>query len=173
MSWQGLNFDFTGVAFDGGSFSGARFSGGRVTFHLAEFSDGQVTFSDVEFSGSTVNFIGARFSGGTVDFYLRPTDRAVQQRSATSQTDLRPTLTDQIRPSDLPSRPYRPPRTGLRRDDAASRPAVSWPYRARAWRRHAWGSTAANQHDRTGSLLRPWVGQYQIKIFDPVAECDV
>ena len=28
VSWQGLNFDFTGVVFDGGDFSAARFSGG-------------------------------------------------------------------------------------------------------------------------------------------------
>ena len=44
VSWQGLDFDFTGVVFDGGDFSGARFSGG------------------------TVGFTGARFSGGTLDF---------------------------------------------------------------------------------------------------------
>ena len=29
VSWQGLNFDFTGVVFDGGDFSGAVFSGGE------------------------------------------------------------------------------------------------------------------------------------------------
>jgi hypothetical protein len=27
-SWQSLNFDFTGVVFDGGDFTGAKFSGG-------------------------------------------------------------------------------------------------------------------------------------------------
>ena len=32
ISWQGLNFDFTGVVFDGGDFSFAEFSGGRVSF---------------------------------------------------------------------------------------------------------------------------------------------
>jgi len=49
LSWQGLNFDFTGVVFDYGDFSGASFSGG------------------------TVNFDRAKFFGGTVDFY-RPRD---------------------------------------------------------------------------------------------------
>jgi hypothetical protein len=32
VSWCGLNFDFTGVVFDGGSFGGAVFSGGVVDF---------------------------------------------------------------------------------------------------------------------------------------------
>src|SRR5215472_16169902 len=50
VAWQGLNFDFTGVVFDGGDFSGARFSGGEVTFRSAEFSGGQVYFSGVRFS---------------------------------------------------------------------------------------------------------------------------
>ncbi len=68
MSWQGLNFDFTGVVFDGGSFSGARFSGGEVSFRLAEFSWGRISFEDAEFSGGTVSFYAARFCGGTVDF---------------------------------------------------------------------------------------------------------
>src|SRR6185437_4685270 len=30
VSWQGLNFDFTGVVFDGGDFYGACFSGGEI-----------------------------------------------------------------------------------------------------------------------------------------------
>ena len=51
MSWQGLNFDFTGVVFDGGDFTAARFSGGIVLFDAAEFSGGEVNF-------------GAAFSGG-------------------------------------------------------------------------------------------------------------
>jgi hypothetical protein len=68
MSWQGLNFDFTGVVFDGGSFSGARFSGGEVSFRLAEFSGGEVSFRQAEFSGAEVSFYAARFCGGTVDF---------------------------------------------------------------------------------------------------------
>jgi hypothetical protein len=39
-SWQGLNLDFSGVAFDGGSFGDARFSGGIVRFDGASFADG-------------------------------------------------------------------------------------------------------------------------------------
>src|ERR1700750_2330790 len=42
VSWQGLNFDFTGVVFDGGDFSGAEFSGGAVRFDNAEFSGGRI-----------------------------------------------------------------------------------------------------------------------------------
>ena len=66
--WLGLNFDFTGVVFDGGSFSNAEFSGGIVDFGYADFSYGFVDFSAAQFSGGTVDFSGARFSGGTVDF---------------------------------------------------------------------------------------------------------
>src|SRR5262244_2909781 len=44
MSWRGLNFDFTGVVFDGGDFSRAEFSGGTVTFGRAKFSGGTVDF---------------------------------------------------------------------------------------------------------------------------------
>jgi hypothetical protein len=40
VSWQGLNFDFTGVVFDGGDFAGAQFSGGTVWFRSARFSGG-------------------------------------------------------------------------------------------------------------------------------------
>jgi hypothetical protein len=68
FSWQGLNFDFTGVVFDGGSFTQARFSGGRINFDHAEFSGGTVDFSGAWFSGGTVNFDHAEFSGGTVNF---------------------------------------------------------------------------------------------------------
>ena len=68
VSWQGLNFDFTGVTFDGGDFSGARFSGGEVSFSCAKFSGGEVNFSVAAFSGSWVNFRGALFSGGEVNF---------------------------------------------------------------------------------------------------------
>jgi Pentapeptide repeats (9 copies) len=68
VSWQGLNFDFTGVVFDGGSFSSARFSGGEVSFRQAEFSGGDVSFRQAEISGGTVSFYAARFCGGTVDF---------------------------------------------------------------------------------------------------------
>ena len=44
VSWQGLNFDFTGVVFDGGDFTFAEFSGGTVSFGDAEFSGGTVSF---------------------------------------------------------------------------------------------------------------------------------
>ena len=79
-SWHGLNFDFTGVAFDGGDFrrarfsrgtvdfAAARFSGGRVYFRHARFSGGTVGFRRARFSGATVDFVSARFSGGRVDF---------------------------------------------------------------------------------------------------------
>jgi hypothetical protein len=91
VSWQGCNFDFTGVIFDGGTFTGvvfsggtvafshakfsgavdfmgAVFSGGRVGFISAEFSGGPARFMSAKFSGGTVGFGGAVFSGGTVDF---------------------------------------------------------------------------------------------------------
>jgi hypothetical protein len=79
VSWQGLNFDFTGVVFDGGNFTAAMFSGGAVNFSRAKFSSGavdflgaefssRVSFADAEFSGSTVSFSRSEFSGGTVDF---------------------------------------------------------------------------------------------------------
>ncbi|WP_248844944.1 pentapeptide repeat-containing protein [Streptomyces griseorubiginosus] len=55
-SWQGHDFDFTNVAFDGGDLSETVFSGGAVDFVRATFS------------GSAVDFSGAAFSGGTVDF---------------------------------------------------------------------------------------------------------
>jgi hypothetical protein len=41
VSWQGLNFDFTGVVFDGGDFGGAEFSGGTVDFGYSVFSLGR------------------------------------------------------------------------------------------------------------------------------------
>ena len=68
ISWQGLNFDFTGAVFDGGDFWCARFSSGRVSFRSAKFSGGIVDFGSAEFSGAAVDFGGARFSGGTVSF---------------------------------------------------------------------------------------------------------
>jgi Pentapeptide repeats (9 copies) len=68
VSWRGLNFDLTGVLFDGGDFRGAGFSGATVNFTGAEFCGGTVSFAAAEFSGATVYFADARFSGGTVDF---------------------------------------------------------------------------------------------------------
>ncbi|MER7477423.1 pentapeptide repeat-containing protein [Streptomyces sp. NPDC126510] len=67
-SWQGHDFDFTGVTFDGGDFGQAIFSGGRVDFHRAEFSGGIVDFRLAVFSGGRVDFSGVKVSGGTVDF---------------------------------------------------------------------------------------------------------
>ena len=67
-SWQGLDFDFTGVVFDGGDFSGAVFSGGTVVFRGARFSGAGVSFLGVQFSGGTVSFHDARFPDGTVSF---------------------------------------------------------------------------------------------------------
>jgi uncharacterized protein YjbI with pentapeptide repeats len=81
VSWQGLNFDFTGVVFDGGSFASAefssgtvnfdraKFSGGTVGFRGAKFSGGRVIFNYADFSGGTVNFNSAKFSDGMVSFY--------------------------------------------------------------------------------------------------------
>ncbi len=69
MSWQGLNFDFTGVVFDGGNFTSAEFTGGEVSFDGAMFSGGgEVRFDGAEFTGGRILFNGARFAGGTVDF---------------------------------------------------------------------------------------------------------
>ncbi|WP_327328694.1 pentapeptide repeat-containing protein (plasmid) [Streptomyces sp. NBC_01210] len=67
-SWQGLDFDFTAVTFDGGDLSGATFSGGTISFNRAEFSDGTVSFSGAAFSGGEVSFGRATFSGGIVSF---------------------------------------------------------------------------------------------------------
>ena len=67
VSWQGLNFDFTGAVFDGGNFVGAGFSGGDFSrFIDAQFSSGTVYFSIAQFSGGVVFFNGAQFSGGEV-----------------------------------------------------------------------------------------------------------
>src|SRR5215472_5760110 len=68
VSWQGLDFDFTGAVFDGGDFSGAQFSGGTVDFTSAQFSGGTVDFTSAGFSGGRVDFTSAGFSGGRVDF---------------------------------------------------------------------------------------------------------
>ncbi|GAA4077406.1 hypothetical protein GCM10022233_65470 [Streptomyces shaanxiensis] len=68
-SWQGHQFDFTTVAFDGGDFSGAVFSGGTVNFFGAEFADGTVNFSKARFSDGKVTFRNTKVSGGLVNFY--------------------------------------------------------------------------------------------------------
>lgn len=67
-SWQGLNFDFTGVVFDGGDFRRARFSGGITLFSEAEFTSGRTLFSGAEFTGGLISFNNAQFSGGLLGF---------------------------------------------------------------------------------------------------------
>ena len=82
VSWQGLEFDFTGAIFDGGDFRDAEFSHSPVVFDRAEFSGGEFRFNDAAFSGGYVFFGGAKFSGGTVRF-----DRATFSGSAVSFRD--------------------------------------------------------------------------------------
>ncbi|MGH4032971.1 pentapeptide repeat-containing protein [Actinomycetota bacterium Odt1-20B] len=67
-SWQGHDFDFTGVVFDGGDFSEAVFSGGKVSFGGAAFCGGEVNFGSAVFSGGEVSFREAAFSDGEVSF---------------------------------------------------------------------------------------------------------
>lgn len=67
-SWQGQDFDFTGVIFDGGDFTRTNFSSGRVSFINAKFIAGEIDFSGAHFSGAVVDFGGAEFSGGLVRF---------------------------------------------------------------------------------------------------------
>ena len=62
VSWRGLDFDFSGVIFDGGSFAEAVFSGGMVKFDSAEFRD-HFIFVGTEFSGAVVRFDHTVFSG--------------------------------------------------------------------------------------------------------------
>src|SRR5260221_680426 len=65
-SWEDLNFDFTGVVFDGGDFGGARFSGGIVRFDTASFVSGEVRFTGAAFTGGSGSFPSAGVSGGQV-----------------------------------------------------------------------------------------------------------
>ncbi|WP_341485499.1 pentapeptide repeat-containing protein (plasmid) [Streptomyces sp. GD-15H] len=67
-SWQGHDFDFTNVTFDGGDFSGAVFAGGIVSFGGATFAGGTVDFNKAVFASGTASFGGATFAGGTVSF---------------------------------------------------------------------------------------------------------
>ena len=67
-SWQGLNFDFTGVVFDGGDFTEAQFSGGTIFFSGARFSGDAVHFSRAQFSGGKIYFNLAQVSDGMLDF---------------------------------------------------------------------------------------------------------
>ncbi|MEU1792265.1 pentapeptide repeat-containing protein [Streptomyces sparsogenes] len=67
-SWQGHDFDFTGVVFDGGDFSRAVFSSGTVRFTGSVFSSRSMDFRDTVFSGAEVSFYRAKFSGGRAFF---------------------------------------------------------------------------------------------------------
>jgi uncharacterized protein YjbI with pentapeptide repeats len=67
VSWQGLDFDFTGVVFDAAEFVGAVFAGSEVSFADAVFS-GRVSFDGAKFVGGQVSFGGAKFVGGQVSF---------------------------------------------------------------------------------------------------------
>ncbi|RJL34606.1 pentapeptide repeat-containing protein [Bailinhaonella thermotolerans] len=68
ISWQGHDFDLTGVVFDGGDFSDAIFSGGEVSFRDAVFRSGRIHFERSAFLGCTADFKGASFEGAQVDF---------------------------------------------------------------------------------------------------------
>jgi hypothetical protein len=61
-SWCHLDFDFSGVAFDGGGLPHAQFLGKRTYFAGASFSKGHVDFSNVIFGGAVVDFTGAKFT---------------------------------------------------------------------------------------------------------------
>lgn len=68
VSWQGLNFDFSGVVFDGGDFNGAVFAGGLADFRRAVFSGWKTDFNGAVFSGGKADFGSAVFSGGEISF---------------------------------------------------------------------------------------------------------
>ncbi|WP_257003756.1 pentapeptide repeat-containing protein [Streptomyces sp. SA15] len=67
-SWQGHDFDFSNVVFDGGDWTRARFSGGHVAFDGARFCGGDLSFGGAEFSGGQVSFGAAEFVDGHVHF---------------------------------------------------------------------------------------------------------
>lgn len=78
-SWQGHDFDFTDVVFDGGNLSGAHFTGGIAAFSNATFvhdfsfrgavfANGWVDFGHATFSRGLVDFGRSQFSSGMVDF---------------------------------------------------------------------------------------------------------
>lgn len=68
--WRDVDFDFTGVLFDGGDFSYAEFSGGHVTFKDAKFSGDVVDFTGAKISDCQVDFRDAEFSSGQASFRL-------------------------------------------------------------------------------------------------------
>ncbi|WP_190093056.1 pentapeptide repeat-containing protein [Streptomyces melanogenes] len=67
-AWQGHDFDFTAVTFNGADFHDARFIGGQVSFAGARFTGGRVSFAGARFTGGHVDFHRARFIGGLVSF---------------------------------------------------------------------------------------------------------
>ena len=71
VSWQGLNFDFSGATFSGGTvdFSGATFSGSNVVFYRAQIIGSQVDFSCAQFEWAP-QFVDTQFSSGEVRFSL-------------------------------------------------------------------------------------------------------
>ncbi|MFI6150558.1 pentapeptide repeat-containing protein [Streptomyces sp. NPDC051109] len=68
LTWQGHDFDFTGVVFDGGDFAGAVFSHGMVSFKGAVFASGEVTFAEAVFASGKITFDNATFPGAEVNF---------------------------------------------------------------------------------------------------------
>lgn len=67
VSWEGLDFDFTGVVFEGGDFRNVIFSGGRVSFRDAVFASGTLDFGGAIFAGARADFGGAKFLDGVVN----------------------------------------------------------------------------------------------------------
>ncbi|MFD3486556.1 pentapeptide repeat-containing protein [Streptomyces sp. NPDC058665] len=67
-SWQGHDFDFTDVVFDGGDLDGAVFSSGTLQFSNAVFSTGAIDFDNTTFGGATVYFDNTTFDGANVTF---------------------------------------------------------------------------------------------------------
>jgi hypothetical protein len=66
VSWQGHDFDFTDVVFDGGELYAAVFTGGVVDFTSARFEGGEVAFRGAQFADGVVNFadtVGERPAG--------------------------------------------------------------------------------------------------------------
>jgi hypothetical protein len=65
VSWQGHDFDFSGLVFDEADFNGVIFAAdpenglkGRVSFAGAEFAGDRITFGRAEFLGGTVHHAG-------------------------------------------------------------------------------------------------------------------
>ena len=127
ISWQGLNFDFTSVVFDGGDFRGAQFIGGEVDFVGAQFIGGTVDFGRALFSGDTAVGPGHRRAPPHPDRPHRPGRRGGVQpgRAAAGQRRRRRDGTavgpGHRRAPPHPDRPHRPgPRGGVQPGRAAA-----------------------------------------------------